>query len=137
MKKCVQLLFVYLLINTNLVNSSENINLMSFEDINIIFATNLKSWNQNIIFLDKKESMEKNKDKNIDSYTLKTYFDYGYVLITPNFKNNNVKTLKIVYHHNYKNINLDLVSDHFRSFQNYCSTLNSNKYILIINIKKC
>ena len=87
MKKCVHLLYIFLLINTNPVDCSENIDLISLEDLNIIFSTNLKSWNQHIIFLDKKETMEKIQDKNIDSYTLKTYFDYGYVLITPVFKN--------------------------------------------------
>ena len=137
MKKCVQLLFVYLFINTNLVNSSENINLMTFEDVNIIFSTNLKSWNQNIIFLDKKESMEKIQEKNIDSYTLKTYFDYGYVLITPNFKNSNVEILKIIYHNNYENINLDLILDHFKSFPSYCSNFITHKNRIIVIIKKC
>ena len=136
MKKCVQLLSIFLLINSNQVNSSEKIDLISFEDVNIIFSTNLKSWNQNIIFLDKKETMEKIQDKNIDSYTLKTYFDYGYVLITPNFKNSNVETLKIVYHFQ-KNINIDLISDHFRSFKNYCSIFNTTNNTLIIYIQKC
>jgi len=136
MKKCVQLLFIFLLINSNQAISSEKFDLISFEDVKIIFSTNLKSWNQNVIFLDKKETMEKIQDKNIDSYTLKTYFDYGYVLISPVFKNSYVERLKIVYHYD-KNINLDLISDHFRSFQNYCSNLNTNIDILIINIEKC
>ena len=136
MKKSVQLLFIFLLINSNQVNSSDKIDLISFEDVNIIFSTNLKFWNQNIIFLDKKETMEKIQDKNIDSYTLKTYFDYGYVLISPVFKNSYVERLKIVYHYD-QNINIDLISDHFRSFQNYCSNLKTNKDILIINIEKC
>lgn len=136
MKKCVHLLYIFLLINTNPVDCSENIDLISLEDLNIIFSTNLKSWNQHIIFLDKKETMEKIQDKNIDSYTLKTYFDYGYVLITPVFKNSYVERLKIVYHHD-NNINLDLILDHFQSFKNYCSNLNTNKDALIINIEKC
>ena len=136
MKKCVQLLFIFLLINSNQVNSSEKIDLISFEDVNIIFSTNLKSWNQNIIFLDKKETMEKIQYKNIDSYTLKTYFDYGYVLITPNFKNNDVEILKVVYNFD-KNMNIDLISDHFRLFQNYCSNFNAKNNILTIYIQKC
>ena len=136
MKKCVQLLSIFLLINSNQVNSSEKIDLISFEDVNIIFSTNLKSWNQNIIFLDKKETMEKIQDKNINSYTLKTYFDYGYVLITPNFKNNDVEILKVVYNFQ-KNVNIDLISDHFRSFQNYCSNFNVKNKILTIYIQKC
>ena len=136
MKKCVQLLFIFLLFNSNQVISSEKFDLISFEDVNIIFSTNLKSWNQNIIFLDKKETMEKIQDKNIDSYTLKTYFDYGYVFISPVFKNSYVERLKIVYHYD-QNINIDLISDHFRLFQNYCSNLKTNKDILIINIEKC
>ena len=136
MKKCVQLLFIFLLIKTSQVNCSENVDLISLEDVNIIFSTNLKSWNQNIIFLDKKETMEKIQYKNIDSYTLKTYFDYGYVLITPGFKNSNVQRLKIVYHY-HKNIDLEIITEHFRSFKNYCSNLNTKKDTLIINIQKC
>ena len=136
MKKYVQLLFIFLLINSNKLISSEKFDLISFEDVNIIFSTNLKSWNQNIIFLDKKETMEKIQDKNIDSYTLKTYFDYGHVLITPNFKNNDVEILKVVYNFQ-KNINIDLISDHFRSFQNYCSNFNAKNNILTIYIQKC
>ena len=136
MKKCVQLLFILLLINSSQVNSSEKIDLISFEDVNIIFSTNLKSWNQNIIFLDKKETLEKIQDKNIDSYSLKTYFDYGYVLITPNFKNNHVEILKVVYNFE-KNMNIDLISDHFRLFQNYCSNFNAKNNILTIYIQKC
>jgi len=136
MKKCVQLLFILLLINSSQVNSSEKIDLISFEDVNIIFSTNLKSWNQNIIFLDKKETLEKIQDKNIDSYSLKTYFDYGYVLITPNFKNNDVEILKVVYNFQ-KNVNIDLISDHFRLFQNYCSNFNAKNNILTIYIQKC
>tara|TARA_B100001540_G_C15170743_1_gene357498 strand:+ start:24 stop:437 length:414 start_codon:yes stop_codon:yes gene_type:complete len=137
MKKCVQLLFVFLFIITKFAYSSEKINLISFDDLNIIFSNNLKNWNQNIIFLDKKENMEKIQYNNIDSYTLKTYFDYGYVLITPIFINSNVETLTIVYHFNYNNINIDLISTHFQSFQNYCSKLHASKERVIINILKC
>ena len=90
----------------------------------------------NLIFEIEVISVIPPKYKNIDSYTLKTYFDYGYVLITPGFKNSNVQRLKIVYHY-HKNIDLEIISDHFRSFKNYCSNLNTNKDTLIINIQKC
>ena len=71
MKKSVQILCIYFLINCNVVDASQKINLMNLNDIDLIFSTNLKKWNENTILLDKKESMEKIQLENTDSNTLK------------------------------------------------------------------
>ena len=59
MKKSVYFLFFIILCNYNLVNAADKINLISLNDIKIIFSTDSKTWNQNLVFLDKKLSMKK------------------------------------------------------------------------------
>ena len=54
MKKSVYFLFFIILCNYNLVNAADKINLISLNDIKIIFLTDSKTWNQNLVFLDKK-----------------------------------------------------------------------------------
>ena len=97
MKKSVQILCIYFLINFNAVSASQQINLITLNDINLIFSTNLKKWNENTIFLDKKESMEKIQLENTDNYSLKTKFKNGYVLITPIFRDMGVESITLIY----------------------------------------
>ena len=59
MLKSIKLSLIYILINCNLVLASDKIKLISIEDVKIIFSTDIKSWNQNLIFLDKKLNMQK------------------------------------------------------------------------------
>ena len=59
MKQSVYLFFLLILLSFNVVNASEKINLMSLNDLNIIFSTNAQTWNENLVFLDKKSSMKK------------------------------------------------------------------------------
>ena len=58
---------------------------ISLNDIKIIFSTDAKTWNQNLVFLDKKLSMKKLQLENNSNYSLKTTFSNGYVVITPYF----------------------------------------------------
>ena len=50
MKKSVYFLFFIILCNYNLVNAADKINLISLNDIKIIFSTDSKTWNQNLVF---------------------------------------------------------------------------------------
>ena len=138
MKKSVQILCIYFLINFNAVSASQQINLITLNDINLIFSTNLKKWNENTIFLDKKESMEKIQLENIDNYSLKTKFKNGYVLITPIFRDMGVESITLIY--NFKDMDknkLDLIMNHFNSLNELCNEINNNKNDVIIDIKKC
>ena len=138
MKKSVQILCIYFLINFNAVSASQQINLITLNDINLIFSTNLKKWNENTIFLDKKESMEKIQLENTDNYSLKTKFKNGYVLITPIFRDMGVESITLIY--NFKDMDknkLDFIMNHFNSLNELCNKINNNKYNVIIDIKKC
>ncbi len=138
MKKSVQILCIYFLINFNAVSASQQINLITLNDINLIFSTNLKKWNENTIFLDKKESMEKIQLENTDNYSLKTKFKNGYVLITPIFRDMGVESITLIY--NFKDMDknkLDFIMNHFNSLNELCNKIDKNKNDVIIDIKKC
>ena len=138
MKKSVQILCIYFLINFNAVSASQQINLISLNDINLIFSINLKKWNENTIFLDKKESMEKIQLENTDNYSLKTKFKNGYVLITPIFRDMGVESINLIY--NFKDMDknkLDFIMNHFNSLNELCNKIDNNKNDVIIDIKKC
>tara|TARA_B100001079_G_C16356509_1_gene490804 strand:- start:414 stop:830 length:417 start_codon:yes stop_codon:yes gene_type:complete len=138
MKKSVQILCIYFLINFNAVSASQEINLITLNDINLIFSTNLKKWNENTIFLDKKESMEKIQLENTDNYSLKTKFKNGYVLITPIFRDMGVESIILIY--NFKDIDknkIDFIMNHFNSLNELCNKIDNNKNDVIIDIKKC
>ena len=114
MKKSVYFLFFIILINFNVIKASEKISLISLNDIKIIFSTDAKTWNQNLVFLDKKLSMKKLQLENNSNYSLKTTFSNGYVVITPYFKLDLVESLNINYYFNSMNKNnRDLVINHF------------------------
>ncbi len=138
MKKSVQILFIYFLVNFNVVSASPKINLINLNDINLIFSTNLQKWNQNTIFLDKKESLEKIQLENTESYSLKTKFKNGYVLITPIFNDMGVESITLIY--NFKDMDkskLDFISYHFNSLNELCNKIDNNRNEVIIDIKKC
>ena len=138
MKKSVQILCIYFLINFNAVSASQQINLITLNDINLIFSTNLKKWNENTIFLDKKESMEKIQLENTDNYSLKTKFKNGYVLITPIFRDMGVESITLIY--NFKDMDknkLDFIMNHFNSLNELCNKIDNDRNEVIIDIKKC
>ena len=83
MKKYVYFLFLVILLNYNVINASEKISLISLNDIKIIFSTDAKTWNQNLLFLDKKLSMKKLQLDNNSNYSLKTTFSNGDVKYVP------------------------------------------------------
>ena len=136
MKQCVYLFF---LLSYNVVSASEKISLMSLNDLNIIFSTNAQTWNENLVFLDKKSSMKKLQLENNKNYSLKSTFKNGFVLITPYFKKDLVETLNINYNFNDIDQNtIDLIFKHFESLDlNFCNSLKTYKNDIIIDIKYC
>ena len=139
MKQSVYLFLLFFLLSYNVVNASEKISLMSLNDLNIIFSTNAQTWNENLVFLDKKSSMKKLQLENNKNYSLKSTFKNGYVLITPYFKKNLVETLNINYYFNDIDQNtIDLIFKHFESLDlNFCNSLKTYKNDIIIDIKYC
>ena len=139
MKKCVYFLFLVILVNYNVINASEKISLISLNDIKIIFSTDAKTWNQNLVFLDKKLSMKKLQLENNSNYSLKTTFSDGYVVITPYFKLDLVESLNINYYFNSINKNnTDSVLNHFQSLDTeLCNNIKIDKNDIFINMKNC
>ena len=139
MKKYVYFLFLVILVNYNVINASEKINLISLNDIKIIFSTDAKTWNQNLVFLDKKLSMKKLQLDNNSNYSLKTTFSNGYVVITPYFKLDLVESLNINYYFNSINKkNTDSVLNHFQSLDKaLCNYIKVDKNDIFIDIKNC
>ena len=139
MKQSVYLFLLFFLLSYNAVNASEKISLMSLNDLNIIFSTNAQTWNENLVFLDKKSSMKKLQLENNKNYSLKSTFKNGYVLITPYFKKDLVETLNINYNFNDIDQNtIDLIFKHFESLDlNFCNSLKTYKNDIIIDIKYC
>ena len=138
-KKSVFLLFLLILLYSSLVNTSEKITLISVNDIKIIFSTNAKTWNENLVFLDKKSSMKKLQLENNNNYSLKSTFNNGYVLITPYFKKDLVENIYINY--NFNNIDqntIDLIINHFQFLdEDFCISLKTYKNDIFIDIKNC
>lgn len=139
MKKCVYFLFLVILVNCNVINASEKISLISLNDIKIIFSTDAKTWNQNLVFLDKKLSMKKLQLYNNSNYSLKTTFSNGYLVITPYFKLDLVESLNINYYFNSINKkNTDSVINHFQSLdKDLCNYIKVDKNDIFIDIKNC
>ena len=139
MKKCVYFLFFVILVNYNVINASEKISLISLNDIKIIFSTDAKTWNQNLVFLDKKLSMKKLQLENNSNYSLKTTFSNGYVVITPYFKLDLVESLNINYYFNSINKkNTDSVLNHFQSLdKDLCNYIKVDKNDIFIDMKNC
>ena len=139
MKKSVYFLFFIILINFNVIKASEKISLISLNDIKIIFSTDAKTWNQNLVFLDKKLSMKKVQLENNNNYSLKTTFSNGYLVITPYFKLDLVESLNINYYFNSMNKNnTDLVINHFQSLDtDLCNYIKIDKNDIFIDIKNC
>ena len=139
MKISVYFLFFIILINLNVIKASEKISLISLNDIKIIFSTDAKTWNQNLVFLDKKLSMKKVQLENNNNYSLKTTFSNGYVVITPYFKLDLVESLNINYYFNsIKKNNTDLVINHFQSLDtDLCNYIKIDKNDIFIDIKNC
>ena len=139
MKKSVYFLFFIILINFNVIKASEKNSLISLNDIKIIFSIDAKTWNQNLVFLDKKLSMKKLQLENNSNYSLKTTFSNGYVVITPYFKLDLVESLNINYYFNSMNkYNTDLVINHFQSLDtDLCNYIKIDKNDIFIDIKNC
>ena len=122
------------------VLSIENEKLIKLQDVKFIFDTNIQKWNQNVIFFEKKKSMEKIIINDSNTYSLKSNFKEGYVILTPKFNSSQVDKLFLVYNipnldaHSLKNIKI-----HFDDMRpNFCNSIKvKNEFFVNIELSKC
>ena len=100
--------------------------LISENDLYYLFKNSLKKWNENVIFLDKKKSMEKIINNN-DVYSLKSTFKEGSIIINPLYDNNLVNKINIEYDLKfYDDFLIDLIVNHYQGLENKFSIIIDN-----------
>ena len=134
MKKLLFLCFIFLSINTHALDSNKLINL---EDLNLLFDFQKNDWNENVLFLIKKNSFSK-VDSDSDVFFLKSIFNDGEIITMPIFSKDIVEKIKFEYiflKDNKKN--LKIINNHFHSFKNFCFEYIYNDKSIQVIIAKC
>ena len=134
MKKLIFLCFIF--ISTNVHSLDEN-QLISLEDLNILFDQNKNKWNENVLFLIKKKSFTKITN-NSDIYFLKSIYEDGEIITMPIFSNNFVKKIEFEYNFlNYNDEYFDILKKHFNSILEFCTDLSIKNESIFIEVSKC
>ena len=134
MKKLLFLCFIFLSLNTHALDSNKLINL---DDLKILFDLQKNDWNENVLFLIKKNSFSK-VDNDSDVFYLKSIFNDGEIITMPIFSKDIVEKIIFEYFfldHNKKN--LKIISNHFNSFKNFCFEYLYNDKSIQVVITKC
>ena len=134
MKKLIFLCFIF--ISTNVYSLDEN-QLISLDDLNILFDQNKNKWNENVLFLIKKKSFTKIIN-NSDIYFLKSIYEDGEIITMPIFSNNFVKKIKFEYNFlNYNDKYFNTLKKHFNSLSEFCTDLSIKNDSIFIEVSKC
>ena len=133
MKKLLFLCFIFFSINTHALDSNKLINP---DDLKILFDLQKNDWNENVLFLIKKNSFSK-VDNDSDVFYLKSIFNDGEIITMPIFSKDIVEKIKFEYIFDYKNNNLKTINDHFNSFKNFCFEYFQNDKSIQVVISKC
>ena len=134
MKKLLFLCFIFLSLNTHALDSNKLINL---EDLNILFDLQKNDWNENVLFLIKKNSFSK-VDSDSDVFYLKSIFNDGEIITMPIFSQDIVEKIKFEYIFlNDNKKNLKIINNHFHSFKNFCFEYIYNDKSIQVIISKC
>ena len=133
MKKLLFLCFIFFSINTHALDSNKLINP---DDLKILFDLKKNDWNENVLFLIKKNSFAK-VDNDSDVFYLKSIFNDGEIITMPIFSKDIVEKIKFEYIFDYKNNNLKTINDHFNSFKNFCFEYFQNDKSIQVVISKC
>ena len=134
MKKLLFLCFIFLSINTHALDSNKLINI---ENLNILFDLQKNDWNENVLFLIKKNSFSK-VDSDSDVFYLKSIFNDGEIITMPIFSKDIVEKIKFEYIFlNDNKKNLKIINNHFHSFKNFCFEYISNDKSIQVIISKC
>ena len=134
MKKLLFLCFIFLSLNTHALDSNKLINL---DDLKILFDLQKNDWNENVLFLIKKNSFSK-VDNDSDVFYLKSIFNDGEIITMPFFSKDIVEKIIFEYiflDHNKKN--LKIINNHFNSFKNFCFEYFYNDKSIRVVITKC
>ena len=134
MKKILFLCLIFMSFNTNAIDSNKLINL---NDLKILFEFQKNDWNENVLFLIKKNSFSK-VDNNSDTFYLKSIFNDGQIITMPIFSNNSVEKIKFEYIFlDYNKENFKIINDHFKTFKNFCIEYFQNDKSIKVDISKC
>ena len=134
MKKLLFLCFIFLSINTHALDSNKLINL---EDLNILFDLQKNDWNENVLFLIKKNSFSK-VDSDSDVFYLKSIFNDGEIITMPIFSKDIVEKIKFEYIFlDVNKENLKIINNHFHLFKNFCFEYLDNDMSIQVVISKC
>ena len=134
MKKLLFLYFIFLSLNTYAIDSNKLINL---KDLNILFDIQKNDWNENVLFLIKKNSFSK-VDSDSDVFYLKSIFNDGEIITMPIFSKDIVEKIKFEY--NFLDVNkenLKIINNHFNLFKNFCFEYLDNDKSIQVVISKC
>ena len=134
MKKLLFLCFIFLSLNTHALDSNKLINL---DDLKILFDLQKNDWNENVLFLIKKNSFSK-VDNDSDVFYLKSIFNDGEIITMPIFSKDIVE--KIIFEYiflDYNKKNLKIINNHFNSFKNFCFEYFYNDKSIRVVITKC
>ena len=134
MKKLLFLCFIFLSLNTHALDSNKLINL---DDLKILFDLQKNDWNENVLFLIKKNSFSK-VDNDSDVFYLKSIFNDGEIITMPIFSNDIVQKIKFEYIFlDYNKENFKIINDHFKTFKNFCIEYFQNDKSIKVDISKC
>ena len=117
----------------------EDSKLIKLEDIEYIFETNIQKWNQNVVFFEKKKTMEKITRKDSNVYSLKSSFNNGYIILTPIFKSSEVYMLNLDYNLPELYLNKINIQKHFDQMKpKICNIIElEGKNSVTIQLTKC
>ena len=134
MKKLLFLCSIFLSLNTHALDSNKLINL---DDLNTLFDFQKNDWNENVLFLIKKNSFSK-VDSDSDVFYLKSIFNDGEIITMPIFSKDIVEKIKFEYIFlNDNKENLKIINNHFHSFKNFCFEYIYNDNSIQVIISKC
>ena len=131
--------FIFLFFWSFNVLAIESSKLIKLEDIEYIFDTNIKKWNQNVVFFEKKKTMEKITHKNSNVYSLKSSFNNGYVILTPIFLSSEVYMLNLDYNLPELHLNKINIQKYFDQMKpTICNIIElEGKNSMTIQLTKC
>jgi len=131
--------FIFLFFWSFNVLAIESSKLIKLEDIEYIFDTNIQKWNQNVVFFEKKKTMEKITHKDSNVYSLKSSFNNGYIILTPIFKSSEVYMLNLDYNLPELHLNKINIQKHFDQMKpKICNIIElEGKNSMTIQLTKC
>ena len=131
--------FIFLFFWSFNVLPIESSKLIKLEDIEFIFDTKIQKWNQNVVFFEKKKTMEKITHKDTNVYSLKSSFNNGYIILTPMFKSSEVYMLNLEYNFPELHLNKINIQKHFDQMKpTICNIIEfEGKNSVTIKLTKC